>query len=210
MDSSATMTAGGGGTEAFRLPRTVEPEGHHVRIEPKFASATFSGTLAIDAVVHEPIDVVVMNAAELAVSDVEVRTADGSALACAVHFDDDLEQVSFRPSAPLPPGRLRHHVPFLGDPQRQAPRILPFDLYRSRRREPDDGDDPIRVGGRPAGLPLFFDEPDRKAVFDVTLTVDAGEEAISNSPVVATESGGEKRRVRFSPTMKMSPTWWLS
>ena len=71
------MTAGGGGTEAYRLPRTVEPETYHIEIEPNVASATFSGTLAIDAVVREPIDVVVMNAAELVVSDVEIRTADG-------------------------------------------------------------------------------------------------------------------------------------
>ena len=49
-----------------------------------------------------------------------------------------------------------------------------------------------------------FDEPDRKAVFDVTLTVDADVEAISNSPVVADEPMGDKRRIRFSPTMKMS------
>ena len=78
MDSSAAKAAGGDGTEAYRLPRTVEPETYHIEIEPNVASATFSGTLAIDAVVHEPIDVVVMNAAELVVSDVEIRTAPGA------------------------------------------------------------------------------------------------------------------------------------
>ena len=197
------MTAGGGGTEAYRLPRTVEPETYHIEIEPNVASATFSGTLAIDAVVHEPIDVVVMNAAELVVSDVEIRTADGDALACAVHFDDDLEQVSFRPSAALPTGPCVITCRFSGT---LNDKLRGF--YRSTYTGPDGE---IRtmattqfesVDARRA-FPCF-DEPDRKAVFDVTLTVDADVEAISNSPVVATESMGEKRRIRFSPTMKMS------
>src|SRR5580704_13200171 len=203
MDLSATMTAGGGGTEAFRLPRTVEPETYHIEIEPNIASATFSGTLAVDAVVHEPIDVVVMNAAELAVSDVEIRTSDGNVLVCSVHFDDDLEQVSFRPSAALPPGPCVITCRFsetLNDKLRG--------FYRSTYTDPDGENRTMAttqfesVDARRA-FPCF-DEPDRKAVFDITLTVDADVEAISNSPVIATESLGEKRRVRFSPTMKMS------
>ena len=37
-------------------------------------------------------------------SDVEIVTADGSTLPCAVSFDDELEQVTFRPASILPPG----------------------------------------------------------------------------------------------------------
>jgi puromycin-sensitive aminopeptidase len=203
MDSSATTTAGGDGTEAYRLPRTVEPETYHLEIEPNVASATFSGTLAIDAVVHEPVDVVVMNAAELVVSDVEIRTADGDVLACAVHFDDDLEQVSFRPSASLPPGPCVITCRFSGT---LNDKLRGF--YRSTYTGPDGENRTMAttqfesVDARRA-FPCF-DEPDRKAVFDVTLTVDADVEAISNSPVIANEPIGDKRRIRFSPTMKMS------
>ena len=49
-----------------------------------------------------------------------------------------------------------------------------------------------------------FDEPDRKAVFEITLVVEPGVDAISNSPAVGTDDVGGKRRIRFSPTMKMS------
>ena len=65
------------GSEPFRLPRTIEPEIYHIEIEPDVASATFSGTVRIDAIVHEAVDEIVLNAAELAISDVEVLTADG-------------------------------------------------------------------------------------------------------------------------------------
>ena len=81
-------------SEAFRLPRVVEPETYRIELEPDVASATFSGTLSLDAIVHETVGTVVMNAAELAISDVEVRASDGSAVPCTVSFDDELEQVT--------------------------------------------------------------------------------------------------------------------
>ena len=91
-------------SEPFRLPRTVEPENYHIEIEPNIATATFSGTVRIDAIVHEAVDEIVLNAAELAISDVEVLTADGLTVLCSVRFNDELEQVTFQPADLLPPG----------------------------------------------------------------------------------------------------------
>jgi hypothetical protein len=42
--------------DSFRLPRTVSPENYRLEIEPDVGTATFSGTVEIDAVVHEAID----------------------------------------------------------------------------------------------------------------------------------------------------------
>jgi len=49
-----------------------------------------------------------------------------------------------------------------------------------------------------------FDEPDRKAVFEITLIVEPDLDAISNSPVIGIDQVAEKQRIRFAPTMKMS------
>jgi len=51
-------------------------------------SATFSGTVQIDVTVHEKVDQIVLNAAELAISDVEVRTASGEVIPCTVSFEE--------------------------------------------------------------------------------------------------------------------------
>ena len=88
-------------TDAFRLPRTVEPHVYRIEIEPDVGSATFSGTVAIDVMVHEAVDRIVLNAAELAISDVEVRNAGGEVIGCTVSFDDELEQATFHPPAVL-------------------------------------------------------------------------------------------------------------
>ncbi len=176
---------------AFRLPRTVEPETYHLEIEPDLGTATFSGTVAIDALIHEPISEIVLNAVELAVSDVEVRTSDGSTVGCTVTFDDDLEQVTFRSSSELPAGpcwltcrftgtlndKLRgfYRSTYVGtDGETQTIATTQFESVDARRCFP------------------CWDEPDRKAVFEVTLIVDPDLDAISNSPIVADDRVGEK------------------
>jgi puromycin-sensitive aminopeptidase len=185
------------------LPRTIEPETYHIEIEPDVASATFSGTVAIDALVLETADEIVLNAAELAISDVEVLTADGITMACSVSFNDDLEQVTFRPPDLLPPGPCTISCRFSGtlndklrgfyrstytglDGEPQTMATTQFESVDARRSFP------------------CFDEPDRKAVFEIALIVEPDVEAISNSPVVGIDEVGSKRRIRFSPTMKMS------
>ncbi len=191
------------GSEAFRLPRTVEPETYRIEIEPNVSSATFSGTVAIDIEVLEPVEQIALNAAELAVSDVEVTTADGAIVPCAVTFDDELEQVIFRPDSELAPGPCTLSCRFTGtlndklrgfyrstytgvDGEVQTIATTQFESVDARRCFP------------------CFDEPDRKAVFEVALIVEPGVEAISNSPVIGVDPVGTKRRIRFSPTMKMS------
>ena len=111
---SAPTSAVAPGSEPFRLPRTIEPEIYHIEIEPDVASATFSGTVRIDAIVHETADEIVLNAAELAISDVEVLTADGLTVLCSVSFNDELEQVTFQPADLLPPGACTISCRFSG------------------------------------------------------------------------------------------------
>ena len=191
------------GTAAFRLPRTVEPEAYRLEIEPDLAAASFSGTVAIDAVIHEPVNEIVLNAVELAVSDFEVLLADGTTVAGPVAFDDELEWVTFQAPSELPAGPCTLSCRFTGT---LNDKLRGF--YRSTYTGPDGETQTIAttqfesVDARRC-FPCF-DEPDRKAVFEVALIIDPDLEAISNSPVIAVEQLGEKRRVRFSPTMKMS------
>ncbi|HWE65315.1 MAG TPA: M1 family metallopeptidase, partial [Acidimicrobiales bacterium] len=189
--------------EAFRLPRTVEPLNYRIEIEPDVGSASFSGTVEIDVVVHEAVDEIVLNAAELAISDVEVRPEDGAVMGCSVSFNDELEQVIFRPAAQLPPGPCRLTCRFTGT---LNDKLRGF--YRSTFTDEAGETHTIAttqfesVDARRA-FPCW-DEPDRKATFEIILTIDRDVDAFSNSPVAEVERVGDKNRVRFAPTMKMS------
>jgi puromycin-sensitive aminopeptidase len=189
--------------DSFRLPRTVEPEAYRLEIQPDMGSATFSGTVEIDAIVHEAVDEIVLNAADLAISDAEVRTADGELFGCTISFEDELEQVIFHPSTQLPPGPCKVSCRFTGTLNDKL-----HGFYRSTFV--DEGGDTHTIATTQfesvdarRAFPCW-DEPDRKATFEVTLIVDRDAEAFSNSPIVETRRVDDKNRVRFSPTMKMS------
>jgi puromycin-sensitive aminopeptidase len=190
-------------SEAFRLPRAAEPVHYRIELEPDVASATFSGTVSIDIVIHEPVDVLVLNAAELAISDVEVRTEDGALLGCSVEFNDELEQVVFRAPSELPPGPCSVTCRFTGT---LNDKLRGF--YRSTFVDEGGETQTIAttqfesVDARRA-FPCW-DEPDRKATFEITLIVDREVDAFSNSPIAEVERMGDKNRIRFAQTMKMS------
>jgi puromycin-sensitive aminopeptidase len=190
-------------SDAFRLPRTVEPHVYRIEIEPDVGSATFSGTVGIDVTVHETVEEIVLNAAELAVSDVEIRTASGELIGCAVSFADELEQVIFHPASAIAAGACTLTCRFSGT---LNDKLRGF--YRSTFTDEGGETHTIAttqfesVDARRA-FPCW-DEPDRKAVFEVTLTVDRDLDAFSNSPIVDISRVGDKNVVRFSPTMKMS------
>jgi puromycin-sensitive aminopeptidase len=203
MPSSPSPTTSPSPSDAFRLPRTVEPHVYRIEIEPDVGSASFSGTVGIDVTVHETVEEIVLNAAELAISDVELRTESGEVIGCSVSFADELEQVIFRPAVAVPAGACTLTCRFSGT---LNDKLRGF--YRSTFTDDAGQTHTIAttqfesVDARRA-FPCW-DEPDRKAVFEVTLTVERNVDAFSNSPIVDVTRVGEKNVVRFSPTMKMS------
>ena len=189
--------------EAYRLPRTAEPHLYRLVLQPDLAQATFSGTAAIELTLHEPGREIVCNAQELAVADAELDLADGSTLAASVSLDpgDDRVTFSFDRTVPAGPATLRCRFDgILNDKLRG--------FYRSTFTDESGATHTIATTQMEAtdarrAFPCW-DEPDRKAVFDVTLVVQEGLAAFSNSPVVDERVEGGRRRVRFAPTMKMS------
>jgi puromycin-sensitive aminopeptidase len=181
----------------------VEPHRYRIEIEPDIGAATFSGTIDIDVTVHETVDHMVLNAADLAISNVEVRPQDATAIACTVDFNDELEQVTFTPSSALAPGEYAVTCRFTGTLNDNL-----RGFYRSTFTDDQGVSHTIAttqlesVDARRA-FPCW-DEPDRKAIFEITLVIDRDLDAFSNSPIVDIQRVGDKQRVRFSPTMKMS------
>ena len=49
----------------YRLPRTVVPSRYALHLEPDLANATFAGRVEIAVTVHEAVEEIVLNAAEL-------------------------------------------------------------------------------------------------------------------------------------------------
>ncbi len=180
---------------AQRLPANATPQHYQLALTPDLVHATFTGEESIDVLLAAPSSTVTLNAAEIAFQSVKV----GSQVA-QVSEDKEKEQATFTFARPLPAGHNTLHIQYTGILNGQ---LRGFYLSKSAKRnyavtqfEPTDAR---------RAFPSF-DEPAYKATFDVSLTVDSGDTAISNTNITSDTpvSGVAKHTLRFATTPKMS------
>ncbi len=200
-----TTVAGGADPSAqYRLPYTVEPRRYALRLTPDLDAATFSGEVHIEVLVHEALSTIVLHAAELTVDNAWIEPGGGEQQTLAVDLDPSSERLVLTPEASLTPGPGVISIEFSGILNDQL-----HGFYRSAFTDDEGVTHTIATTQFEAtdarrAFPCF-DEPDRKAVFSVTLDVPDGLSAYSNGPEVDDSplpQGG--RRVRFGDTIPMS------
>jgi puromycin-sensitive aminopeptidase len=187
----------------YRLPRTAAPRRYDVVLEPDLEAATFSGEVTIAIDVTEPVDELVLNAAELDI-DAATVTGEGVDITASSRLDAETERLFLGLGRTIEPGPYAVHLRFRG--------ILNDKLHGFYRSTFTDGDGSTKVIATTQmestdcrrAFPCW-DEPDLKAVFGVTLVVADGLFAVSNGPEIerASEPGG-KVRIRYADTMAMS------
>jgi puromycin-sensitive aminopeptidase len=193
--------------DPYRLPNGVRPVRYDLRLEPDLDAATFAGSCATSLSVDSPTSVIVCNALDLDVDEAWVETSDGRRLpATAVTIDKEAERASFGFDEAVPAGEATLHTRFRGE---FNDKLRGF--YRSTFTDTDGVERTIATTQFEAtdarrAFPCW-DEPEHKAVFAVTLVVDADLFAVSNAAEVSREPlDGDLGRhvVRFADTMKMS------
>jgi len=188
---------------AQRLPSTVRPEHYALTLTPDLKAATFTGVESIDLTLAEPTNHITLNAAEIAFQSVTV-TANGQLQTAAVSLDKEKEQATFTFPEKLPAGNATLSIAYTGILNNE---LRGFYLSKTARRnyavtqfEPTDAR---------RAFPCF-DEPAYKATYDITLIVDAGDTAISNSAIESdtpgdkSAQGAGKHALKFATTPKMS------
>jgi len=184
-----------------RLPRAVIPHHYALEIRPNLQDNTFTGTVTIDAEVIKASEVVVLNAADLAIPSAIAITGDnGHDL--TVLLDAEAEQVVLSgPSLSVGPIQLTlNFAGILND------RLRGF--YRSTLvldgEEHTIATTQFQSTDARRAFPCF-DEPDLKATFAISLVVKSGLLAISNgSEISRTAIGDGTDRVVFAETIPLS------
>lgn len=189
----------------YRLPRGAVPTRYDLVLEPDLEAGAFRGSEGIALEIREPLDELVLNAAELEIDGGELVAADGTTVpVIEVRLDAETQRAHLRLGRSLGPGPATLHLDFRGA---LNDRMRGF--YRSRYR---DAEGVERIIATTQFEPTdarrafpCFDEPDLKAAFGVTLVVPEGLLAISNEREVAREPTGDGRvRIRFADTIPMS------
>ena len=184
---------------AQRLPADVAPIHYTLAFTPDLAAATFAGRETLQVRVVQPTDTITLNAADIDFKKVTVRSANGEQTA-SVSLDPDHQTASLHVPNRLAAGNAVLKIEFDG--------ILNDKLrgfYLSRSKQRNYATTQFESTDARRAFPSF-DEPALKATFDISLTIDQGDTAISNGKIVsdAPGPGPGKHTLKFATTPKMS------
>jgi puromycin-sensitive aminopeptidase len=188
-----------------RLPREVRPERYEIVLTPDLEAGTFGGEETVALSVEEATSRIVLNALDLEIASATLaRDVEGTdTLAGAVTLEPEAGRATIELPGPVEPGRWSLRLAFSGT---LNDKLRGF--YRSTFSDEGTERTIATTQFEPTDARRAFpcwDEPDRKAVFSVTMVVDEALEAVSNTSVVEEERlGGGLKRVRFADTIPMS------
>lgn len=190
------------------LSDAVEPFRYKVRLEPDLEKFIFDGTESVSVEVKEATDEVTMHAKEIAIrtETVVFKPEEGEELKpVEIKYNLKDTTVTFKFESMLPVGEGVLEMQFIGCLNDQM-----AGFYRSSYKD-ITGKSKIMASTQFESLDArrafpCWDEPARKAVFAVTLVVDAGLTAFSNMPETSSKSinGGKKVELEFMDSPKMS------
>lgn len=191
-------------TTATRLPETVVPERYKLRLNPDIAGGTFAGEVSITVDVREPVTSIDLNAAGLTVTVAKITDDKGTTFTGVATHNEDAQRVSIAFNGTVGLGKRVLTLTYTGilDPKLRG-------FYKSTYKDAD-GNQQANVVTKfePSDARRAFpcwDEPAFKAVFEMSLEVDADLTAISNASIASTETlPGGKKLVKFEPSIKMS------
>jgi aminopeptidase N len=184
---------------AERLSGVVVPDHYTLWFGPDLQAATFRGRETIRVRLAAPSTSVTLHAAEIAFGTVQI-TAAGDTQTARVSTDAAAETATFTVDRPVPAGTASIAITYSG--------ILNDKLrgfYLSTANGRKYAVSQLEATDARRAFPSF-DEPAFKATFDISLTVDAGDTAISNGRQVSDTPGPDPGRhtVRFATTPRMS------
>jgi aminopeptidase N/puromycin-sensitive aminopeptidase len=202
---------------AQRLPASVRPEHYSLELIPDLKAATFTGVESIEVTLDEPTDHITLNAVEITFQYVVGMTGPGPFIGrlppANLTLDKEKQQATFTFPYTLPAGKATLFIIYTGILNNE---LRGFYLSKTARR--NYAVTQFEAADARRAFPCF-DEPAFKATYDVSLVVDSGDTAISNTPIIADTSTPSnwvipgthgpidltgKHTIKFATTPKMS------
>jgi len=184
---------------AQKLPGNVTPEHYSLSFTPDLDKETFKGQETIRVAVTEPTTSITLHAAEIQFGQVTI-TAGGRTQTATVSIDPKTETATFTVPERLREGPATIQVTYTGT---LNDKLRGFYISKANGRKYAASQ--MEATDARRAFPSF-DEPIYKATYDVSLTVDKSDVAISNSRQVSDTPGPDpgKHTVTFERTPKMS------
>lgn len=174
------------------------PNRYQIAIAPNDAAGSFAGEETISVRADEATSSIVMNAADISVGSAAIDGAPAQ-----VQMNAERQQMTLTPSAPLPAGTHSIHIVYTGKIQDGA-----LGLFRTSYSDHGREKHLLITQFEPSDarrLAPMWDQPNRRAVFSLTVTAPSGQNAVSNMQAVNTEHlPGGATRTHFADTPPMA------
>ena len=185
------------------LPANVAPSHYDVAIIPDLAHDAFTGKVRIDIEVKSQTRAIVLNAADLAISQASLTTPQGAVLTPKWSLNPKDQTATFTFPSNLKPGAYTFSIAYSG-----LINATPDGLFHLDYDGPAGRTQALYTQFETTDARRFmpsWDEPERKATFSLTIDGPDGQMAVSNMPQASSERVGEGvRRFHFAQTPKMS------
>ena len=178
------------------------PLRYEISVTPNVEAATFAGEARITVEVSEPTRTVTMNALGLSVSGAEIDNARAD-----VAIDEDAQTLTLTTRRTLRRGRHTIEIDYAGVIQDDA-----YGLFRVEYQDDGQTKRALATQFEPGDARRFapmWDQPNRRAVFSLTVTAPTNQMVIGNMPAAQTTPlAGGLTRTRFADTPSM-PSYLL-
>ena len=191
-------------SQAVVLPETARPSKYRITLQPNLDDFTFKGEQSVDLKILEPTSTIVLNAMELQIASVTLHANGVTLTTKSIAMDEETQTATLDFGETIQPGDGRLEMAFTG--------ILNDKLVGFYRSEYTSQEGETRylattqfeaTDARRA-FPCW-DEPAKKATFQVTLVFPDEFQAISNTPAVEEAIPGPGlKSIRFGETPVMS------
>ena len=186
------------------MPETARPSKYRIKLQPDLKNFTFDGEQSVDLLILEATSTIVLNSIDLEISNTTLHANGTTLTSKSVTIDKDAETATLDFGETIQPGDARLEMVFTGE---LNDKLMGF--YRSEYTS-QDGETRYLATTQfePTDARRAFpcwDEPAKKATFEVTLVFSDEYQAVSNTPVVEEAAPGPGlKSVRFAETPIMS------
>ncbi|MEZ5972898.1 MAG: M1 family metallopeptidase [Hyphomonadaceae bacterium] len=178
------------------------PLRYEIAVTPNIDAATFTGENTITIESDAPLTTVTMNALDLTVQRASIDNATVRA-----DIDAEAQTLTLTPRRPLPAGRHTIRIAYSGKIYDDA-----YGLFRVEYQDHGQTKRAIATQFEPGDARRFapmWDQPNRRAVFSLTVTAPADQFVVGNMPVSrAARLSGNRTRTTFADTPSM-PSYLL-
>ena len=188
-----------------QLPTNVRPLQYAITVRPDAANLRFAGAVAIDVEVLEATDTIVLDAADLQIQSATLTGMDGAAprRAGRISLQEEAQTATFAFADRIAPGSYRLAIDYSGKIYQQATGLFALDYETAEGKKRAlytqfEAPDARRF------VPSW-DEPNFRTPYNLSVTVPAGQDAVSNMPQAGVETKPDgSRTIRFQTTPSMS------